>query len=118
MIPYWRLRSVPVFILIAGCINDQPLSPQCGTAIDIELPNDVIVVGDVFIATASNRVEQCLVDLRWTATGSIRLQSSESFSATFMAEASGAGQIRVQNRFGNLGIADIDVDEAEGSRTR
>jgi hypothetical protein len=104
-------------IALTSCIDDGSLAPQCASVIEVEVSSMDIVVGDTFTATASHQVEQCLVDLTWTATGSVDIASAESFSVTVNAIAAGQGTIRVQNRFGDLGIATVDVDEAEGGKT-
>lgn len=97
-----------------ACINSTvPLAPQCTAAIAIELSTEQISPGDTFVATAIHRGDECLSNLSWTADGVISFRSAEGHSATFHADASGSGRIRVINDNGNLGVIDVAVEESE-----
>jgi hypothetical protein len=128
--PYCRRRAtrrirVPTPILLvvltglnAGCTRSNPAAPMCTGPIEIDLSRPEIHAGDTFTADADHRVEQCLQNLSWSATGSIQYQFAEALSATFRATAEGAGTITVRNRQGNLGVLSIDVSPPEPGASR
>jgi len=103
----------------ASCIDSAvPLAPQCTAAIAIELSSEEIRVGDTFLATAIHRGDECLRNLGWTSSGVISFRSAEGHSATFRADASGSGTIRVINDNGNLGVIEVAVEESEEQGAR
>lgn len=115
------VRGIVLAVLVgvvtaAGCINaSTPFAPQCTAAIGIEITAETIGPGDTFVATATHRGDECLTNLMWSASGVVTFRSAEGSSATFKAEQSGTGSIRVLNDKGSLGILEVEVDEGETS---
>jgi hypothetical protein len=100
----------------SACIDSSvPLAPNCLTGIQIELTTqEQIQVGDTFEAMATSRSDECLTNLMWSALGVISFEAAEETSATFHADESGSGTIRVINDAGNLGVLEVTVEESEG----
>ena len=101
-----------IAIAVLPSCQRNPVSQTCVGALEIELPPDEPVVGDLFTAAATHRLEECISDLSWQATGSISLDEAQGQSATFRANTAGSGTITVRNNKGNQGQATVDVAAA------
>ncbi|MCI0437272.1 MAG: hypothetical protein L0271_27100 [Gemmatimonadetes bacterium] len=102
-------------LTVSACLDSTtPVTPSCTGTLGLDLPDEPVQVGDVFMVTATHVIEQCLNNLSWSATGVISFQVAEETSARFRANQSGTGTITVRNNQGNVGIADVEVEEGEG----
>jgi hypothetical protein len=99
---------------LGGCLDSgTPTTPTCIGALEIELSDSEVVVGETVTATADHQIEQCLIDLRWSVMGdALDFDVAEGLQATFDAVDSGTALIRVENRDGNFGIHEVDVADA------
>jgi hypothetical protein len=104
-----RVMLLGAAIAIATSCQRDPTGQTCVGALEIELPTDEVLVGDIFSATATHRLEECISDLSWQASGSVSLEEGQGQTATFRANTEGTGTITVRNNKGNQGQATVEV---------